>query len=423
MAQLEDRLDGRGRRALAGLALAMLMPSLDTSIANVGLPVLSERFSASLPRVQWVVLSYLVVVTLLVAVMGRLGDRVGHRRLLLAGIGLFTLASALCGLAPSLGLLVAARAAQGVGAAAVMALVPALVAGRLAAARTGRAMGFLGSVSAVGTSLGPCVGGALIAGFGWRSMFLVNVPVGLIALLLAGRSLAPDPAPVKGPSGGGGGALARLVESLRDPTLRDGLAGSLLVSAVMMSTLLVGPFYLSIGLGLDPVRTGLAMAAGPVVAALCGVPAGRLVDRWGGGAAVALGLAAIASGLLALAAQPAFCGIAGYVAAIIVVTAGYALFQAANGTLLLRSAAADRRGLASGLLGLSRNIGLLAGAGLMGWVFALAAGTSDMSAAAPSAVAAGMHATYAVAAVLVLAALTLRGAGKIRPARWSTAAT
>ena len=116
----------------------------------------------------------------------------GRRRLLLVGIFLFTLASVLCGLAPTLRLLIAARAVQGLGAAIMMALTMAFVAGTVPKERTGSAMGLLGTMSAMGTALGPSLGGVLIAGLGWQAIFLVNVPLGIVAWVLAHRYLPAD---------------------------------------------------------------------------------------------------------------------------------------------------------------------------------------------------------------------------------------
>ncbi len=157
------------RWALAGLSLSMLLSSLGTSIANVGLPTLAQAFAASFQEVQWVVLAYLLAITALIVSVGRLGDITGRRRLLLAGIILFTAASVLCGVAPTLWLLIAARAAQGLGAAIMMALTIAFVGETVPKEKTGSAMGLLGTMSAIGTALGPSLGGVLIAGFGWRS--------------------------------------------------------------------------------------------------------------------------------------------------------------------------------------------------------------------------------------------------------------
>jgi MFS family permease len=180
------------RWALAGLALSMLLSSLGTSIANAALPTLAQAFSASFQEVQWIVLAYLLAITTLIVSVGRLGDIYGRRRLLLGGIFLFTLASLLCSLAPSLWLLIVARTAQGLGAAVMMALTMAFVGTTVPKEKTGSAMGVLGTMSAIGTALGPTLGGMLIAGLGWPAIFLVNVPLGIVALLLAQRHLPAD---------------------------------------------------------------------------------------------------------------------------------------------------------------------------------------------------------------------------------------
>lgn len=178
--------------ALASLSLSMLLSSLGTSIANVALPTLALAFSATFQQVQWVVLAYLLAITTLIVSVGRLGDILGRRRLLLGGIALFTTASVLCAAAPSLAWLLAARATQGLGAATMMALTIAFVAETVPKAQTGSAMGLLGTMSAVGTALGPSLGGVLIGGLGWRSIFLVNLPLGILAFLLARHHLPAD---------------------------------------------------------------------------------------------------------------------------------------------------------------------------------------------------------------------------------------
>lgn len=449
-----DRPAAAPRWALAGLSLTMLMPALDTSIANVALPALARSYGASFPAIQWVVLAYLLAIATLIVGAGRLGDLLGRRRLLLAGIVLFTAASLACGLAPSLALLVVARAAQGLGAALMMALTLAMVGEIVPKARTGSAMGLLGTMSAVGTTLGPALGGLLIAGLGWRTIFLVNLPLGLLNLVLALRTLPAD-RPAAGPRarfdgvgtvllalslaayalamtlghGGfgrlnlallaaatGGGLVFVMAQQraaspllrlslLRDAGLGAGLARNLLVATVMMATLVVGPFYLARGLGLDAARVGLVMSAGPLVAALAGVPAGRLVDRFGARALGLAGLAGLAAGLLALAILPAWLGVAGYLGSIAVVTAHYALFQAANNTAIMGVVRAEERGVASGMLNLTRHLGGITGAAVLGAVFAGAASASDVAAAAPGAVAAGMRATFILAGLLILLAL------------------
>src|SRR3954471_5228565 len=145
-----DRTSSTGL-ALAALSLSMLLSSLGTSMANVGLPALAQAFTAPFQQVQWVILAYLLAVTTLIVSVGRFGDITGRRRLLLIGIALFTVASALCGAAPTLWLLIAARALQGVGAAMMMALAMALVGETVPKAKIGSTMGLLGTMSVIGT--------------------------------------------------------------------------------------------------------------------------------------------------------------------------------------------------------------------------------------------------------------------------------
>jgi MFS family permease len=199
---------------------------------------------------------------------------------------------------------------------------------------------------------------------------------------------------------------------LGEPMLKAGLATSALVSTVVMSTLVVGPFYLALALGLDAATVGIVMSVGPLVVALAGVPAGRLADRLGAPRVILAGLLGMGAGCALLALVSPALGLAGYIAPIAVLTTGYALFQTANNTAVMAGASPDQRGAISGVLNLSRNLGLISGASVMGAVFAhavaasaTAAGTDDIIAASPEAVAAGMRTTFAVAAVLIVVAL------------------
>jgi MFS family permease len=192
----------------------------------------------------------------------------------------------------------------------------------------------------------------------------------------------------------------------RDQALSASLAMNTLVSTVMMATLVVGPFYLSRGLGLETALVGLALSAGPLVAALAGVPAGRLVDRFGAERMTIIGLVGIAVGSFVLSVMPTTFGIAGYITPIIVITGGYALFQAANNTAIMTGIGADQRGVISGMLNLSRNLGLITGASVMGAVFALAS-AADITTARPESVATGTRVTFGAAAILIVVALAI----------------
>jgi MFS family permease len=339
----------------------------------------------------------------------------------------------------------------------MMARTMAFVSETVPRDKAGSAMGLLGTMSAIGTALGPTLGGALIAAWGWRAMFLVNLPLGLLALWMLGRHLPADrPAlskqrprfdiagtgvlalvlgaysfamtSARGDFGWRNGALLLLaalgvllfirVESrtasplvrpalFRDPVLRAGFAMSALVTTVVMATLVVGPFYLSGALGLDAARVGLVMSAGPIAAALVGVPAGRAVDRFGARRLTLAGLFTMALGTAGLALLPALLGVCGYVMSLLVATVGYAVFQAANNTGVMEEVRADQRGEVSGLLNLSRNLGLITGASVMGAVFVSGSTVSDASTMPALALTAGMQRTFAVAAAMVLLAITI----------------
>ncbi|KJS12787.1 MAG: hypothetical protein VR78_11735 [Hoeflea sp. BRH_c9] len=453
--------EGRYWPQLAALSLAMVLPSLGTSIANVALPNLATSFGAPMADVQWVVISYLLSVTCFIIPAGRLGDMIGRSRLLLVGMTLFAAASAASAIAPSLWFLIGARAVQGVGAAAMMALTVAMVGDLMPKGRIGSAMGLLGTVSAVGTALGPTLGGALIAAFGWPAVFAVLGVLSGLSLVIS-RSLFPTDPPVShqtiGYDGTGtallalallalssaltlgarlpslaGVALVALsalsivafvlheartpsplvrMELLRERTLGMGLLSMALVSAIVMTTLVVGPFYLSEALSLEPIQIGFVMSVGPAVAALTGAPAGRLVDSLGAFRVMVAGLLAVAAGSIFLAFLPGWFGVSGYVVSLTVITFGYALFQAANTTAVMQSVTSDTRGVTSAMLGLSRNLGLISGASAMGAIYAMGPRIAE----ALGLVAgdeAGLRITFIVAAGLAALALcaNFRGRG------------
>lgn len=437
--------------ALAALSLSALLSSLGISIANVGLPAMALAFGASFHAVQWIVLAYLLSMTALVISAGRLGDISGRKRLLLIGLAIFAVASFLCGFANTLWQLLAARAIQGIGAAVMMALTLAFVGESVPHARIGSAMGLLGTMSAIGTALGPSLGGIFIDAMSWRALFLLNVPLGVAAFMLARRFL---PADRRAPQSSRvafdvigtvilaitltsyamtvtmrgafriwlavttvlGFGMFILVESrvsspmvrlsmLRERALRTGLLTSALVATVMMSTLVVGPFFLSHGLGLDASAVGVVLSVGPIVTAFIGIPAGRFADQFGAQRTTVAGLIGMAAGSLLLSILPVTSGIVGYIGCIAVLTAGYGLFQTANNTAVMSGVVLAQRGVTSGMLTLSRNLGLITGASAMGALFAFASSSTDITVASVTAIATGMHATFAVAAVLIVCAI------------------
>jgi MFS family permease len=396
------------------------------------------------PDTQWVVIAYLLAITTLIVGAGRMGDLFGRRRILLSGIGIFTFASIVCAISPTLWTLVAARTLQGAGAALMMALTIASVADLLPREQTGRAMGLLGTVSAVGTALGPSLGGLMIAWSGWPAIFAAVATIGAVTLVLGWhvfeRSAQVEAAPnaefdVPGfllltialaayamsltttssaipllVLAAAALALFVVVElrspspliaigKLRDRVLSGKLVALALMTAIVMATLSVGPFYLIGTAGLNAAMAGFVMSTGPVVSALAGIPAGRLIDRWGSRRTALMGLGATTVGCILMAALPAIAGVPGYVAALVPITGGYALFQASNNTAVMKAAPAEQRGVFSALLGLSRNLGLITGASAMGAVFAsTSAGLPWL--ALPAGGLTGLQATFTAAAIL-----------------------
>lgn len=380
------------------LGLSMLLASLGTSIVNIALPTLAEVFLLPFIQVQAVVIGYLISLTITVVIAGRLGDRYGCKSMLIVGLIIFSLASLLCSVAPSLWILVAARSFQGIGAAFLMTLAMALTRQTVSKSQLGRAMGMLGTISALGTALGPVLGGFLLVVSGWQSIFGLQFILAGIAIILA-RVLLPNDYIKK--------QIPALTSLQIDQNITPNLMVNSLVAAVMMTTLVIGPFYLSLGLNLDQIQVGLIMGIGPVVAILSGIPSGRLVDRWGSRYIVITGLIFLIIGSSMLAILPKLMGLSGYIMPIIILTSGYQLFQAANNTMTLADVPKARQGMVSGLLSLSRNMGLIIGASVMGAIFSFGVGTNQLTQATALAIIDGMQLTFICAGALMVVGLLI----------------
>lgn len=446
----------RLRVGASGLALSVLVASLGTSAANVALPTIARELDASFAQTQWVALAYLLAMTATSLTVGHLGDLFGRRRILWSGIAVFTAAALLCAIAPTLWMLIAARALQGVGAAVMMALPLARARDMVPPERLGSVMGLLGTTAAVGTASGPALGGLLITVAGWPTIFAAMVPLGLLAGLLTGASAKDGHRTGAAPRGfdiGGvllltaavtlytlgvtapgadgswptlpllGGAVVATglfvlrefrathallpLSLLTNRSISGGAILNLIVGTVMMSTLVVGPFFLAGGLHLPPAAIGATMAAGPVASIGTGLLAGRAVDRFGTSRTTSLGLAAMIVGALALALLPGWWGLPGYITGTVLLAPGYQLFLAANNTGVLSATPAERRGLTSGLLGLSRNLGLVTGASVLAALFAAASGSPEITAASPEALTSALRVTFLGTAALLTVAVLL----------------
>lgn len=406
---------GRRGAAAASIAAAISTTVLDAAMVNIALPSAARDLGLTPAEAVWVVNAFQITVVGLLIPLASLGEIIGFRRLWASGLALFLLGAVACALAPSLPWLLLARVAQGVGAAAVMALMAALVRHTYPSAMLGRAIGTNAMVVALCSALGPSLGAAVLAVASWPMVFLAHLPLGLAALFW-GRRVLPDVPPRRRPFDLGSAALnvgsfgalflgldlllhaplaaavallAALLcfvallrremgkpvpllplDLLRIPELRFALGASVCMFAANMLTLIALPFHLAQA-GYGPVETGAAMTPYPLAIGLLAPVAGRWADRWptappcmAGGATLALALVALAllppAGLVAVGAALAVAGI------------GFGFFQAPNNRTMLAAAPRARIGGAGGMQATARVLGQSLGATLAAAAFTLA---------------------------------------------------
>lgn len=353
---------------IGSLSVSVLIASVATSIANIVLPAISSSFGVSFSVVRWVVLSYLIATTIFSLVVGRIGDLKGRRKVLLYSMVLFVVGTLLSASAFSFSALIVARIFQGVGGAALIVLPLAIVTEKVAKENTGRVVGLFATMSAVGTASGPSIGGFLSGGYGWRAPFFLVAVLGFINILflLTLDRNEESSSVVKKESHAPVEALHLLS---MDPLLRIRLASNLTVSAVMMSTLISGPFYLTHVLKLSDAHMGLVMSAGPITSVFFGLLSGWFVDRFGFLSVLKVGFIQLVIGSLCFTFLPLFFGAVGFAVSAISLSFGYQLFLSANSSCIMKNLASDERGLVSGALSLSRNLGLMIGTFVMGGLF------------------------------------------------------
>jgi EmrB/QacA subfamily drug resistance transporter len=460
---------------LTGLCIGVFMFTLDGSIVNVALPTLVTALSTSFDMVQGVVVAYLLVATALVMPAARWGDRVGKPRAYALGLLLFTAGSLLCGLAPTVGWLIAFRALQGLGAVLVSALGAAIVGEMFGPHERGRAMGMIGSAVLLGVAIGPSLGGFIISIAGWRWMFLVNIPVGLIAFAVVQRfvpAIAPRApnAPFDWPGtllagvmlsafalGLIGGqrngfadpfvvmllvvALVSLLTFLKVEASKDGalldlrlfrnvpFASGLLMAGLMFMVLagtgFLMPFFLEVIAGYSTAQVGLLLAISPIAGGVVAPFGGALSDRVGSRVVTVSGLTLIALGSASFITMDAHPGVLGFALRVIPIGTGMGLFNAANNSSVLNAVTREQLGIASALLSLVRTLGQTTGVPLLAAVFTLAA-LGHATSGKPHALLSlptdtllhGMHVAFGAAAVFVGGAIwaAVRFAGRGRAA-------
>ncbi len=401
------------------VAIGVFMATLDSSIVNVSLPAIAHGFGIPLSgAIEWVVIAYLVTTAAVILTAGRLADMIGHRIIWACGLVLFTLGSAFCGAAPSVGLLIAARALQGLGGALLFAVSPAMLTRAFPASERGRALGFNALVVALGTSAGPTLGGLITESLSWRWIFYVNVPIGIVgfvatimllhtpvqhrgghfdplgAVLLAiglasltgGLSFGQElgwtslPIVVLGAAAVIAlGALPFVEQRVRYPVLNLSLFRnrvfvsaqiSLMVSFLaLFAVSFLLPFYFEELRGFQVLEAGLLLTPFPLTIAVIAPWSGSLADRIGTRWLAAGGLALASIGLVLLSGLNAQSSIVDIIWRLCVTGAGQALFQSPNNSALLGAAPRDQQGVASGFLATGRVIGQSVSVAVAGAIF------------------------------------------------------
>jgi EmrB/QacA subfamily drug resistance transporter len=404
---------------LIAVGTGTFMSALDTSVVNVVLPVIQQTFGTDVATVEWIVTIYLLVVAGLMLSFGRLGDLRGHKPLYLLGFVIFVLGSAMCGLAPSALSLISFRGFQALGAAMLAANSPAILTKNFPDSQRGQALGLQATMTYLGLTVAPSIGGWLTDQLGWRSVFYINVPVGSLALWLSWRFIPRD-TPQKiveqfdlvgaficmaglvslllglnqGHSWGwtspaiisliliSGILLAifvrlelRSTHPMLDLSLfRERVFSASATSAVLnyicvFSILFLMPYYLLQGQQMDPSAAGLVLTAQPIVMAIVAPISGTLSDKIGVQLPSIFGMAVLGIGLFLLSNLGSHSSIFQVALALGIAGLGTGTFISPNNSALMGSAPKNRQGIAAGVLATSRSVGMVLGIGLAGAIF------------------------------------------------------
>jgi EmrB/QacA subfamily drug resistance transporter len=387
------------------------MGATDSSIVNVTLPLLSTVFQVDIPTIGWIAIAYQLASTSTLGTFGRMTDVFGRRSIYLAGFAVFVLGSALCGLASSALTLILFRVIQGFGSAMLVANSMALVTSVFPSHKRGTAIAFLETSVSAAFTIAPTLGGLLQSWLGWRSIFYVNIPIGLMGFLLAYAIIADPPReavrrPLDLPGaiflsaaltgllltltrgvGDNPSALAFrwlalpalvflavfvIVESrTADPTIDLGLfrgrvfaganAAKVFAYSAMSSVTFLMPFYLERALGFSATQTGLGMTALPVALAAGSMIGGPLSDRFGSHVLAPIGMIIASAGAVVLTRITPAMGYPAAMAAMLLVGLGMGLFIVPNDSAIMGAAPRDKLGVASGILATTRNLGLSSG--------------------------------------------------------------
>jgi EmrB/QacA subfamily drug resistance transporter len=416
---------------LIAIGASTFMSALDTSVVNAVLPIINQSFDSDIATVQWVVTIYLLIVSGLLLSFGRLGDMRGHKPIFMTGFAIFITSSALCGLAPSIEALITFRGFQALGAAMLAANSPAILTKSFPSSQRGQALGLQATMTYLGLTFAPSLGGWLTDLTSWRAVFYINIPVGMAAFLLSWRFIPRDkivgsderfdlPGSAvflaglitllvglnQGPSWGWSSiptislltfsivflVVFVLVERKNPNPMLDlslfknrvfsvSTASAILNYIAVFSILLLLPFYLIQGRSLSPSQAGLILTIQPIIMALVAPIAGAISDRIGTRLPSVFGLTFLCLGLLLLARLGPLSSIVEIVFALAAVGFGTGTFISPNNSAIMGSAPLKRQGIAAGILATARSTGMVLGVGLAGAIFTtiLASGQANDS--------------------------------------------
>jgi EmrB/QacA subfamily drug resistance transporter len=404
---------------LAAVASSIFLATVDGSIVNIALPTLEKELGTQFSVVQWVVLAYLLTMTTLMLAVGRLADMFGKKKLFVAGLAIFTVGSTLCGFSNSIYMLIASRVLQALGAAMSISLGPAITTESFPAQERGKALGITGTMVSLGSISGPAIGGLLLGSFSWHWIFFVNIPIGIIGVIISSRFI-PDIRPggrekfdlpgalilfvslfsflmglTLGQDLGWSNGLvlglaAVFVVGLFGFTLREKSTSSPLIDFKLFSNnlfsvnLITGfatfvcgtgisilmPFYLQNVKQYRPDQMGLLLGAFPLAMGVMAPLAGSLSDRFGSRRLTAVGLGALLAAYIGISTLTEGTSILGYVLRFVPLGLGMGLFQSPNNSAVMGAVPKNRLGVASSLLSLTRTIGQTTGIAVMGAVWA-----------------------------------------------------
>jgi MFS family permease len=354
---------------LAAICLGSLLFLVDTTAVTVAVPDIGREFVTPLSGLQWVLTIYTLVLALIMLPAGFVADRHGHRRVFLAGLGIFLLTSLICGLTPGIEVLIAARGVQAIGGAAMAVTTFTLIGSCYSGRDRGIAMGIWGAVNGLAAATGPMIGGVLTQYWSWRAIFMINLPIVIVTVALTLR-IAPSP--------GNRGKRFDVLGLLG--LFRSSSFTAIMVCAGVSSSVFACLVYTSVwlqsGLGLGPVRAGLALVPLALSIFVASTVAGRLHDV-SPRIMIGIGLLVAAAGCALQAGLDDQSTARSILAGLVVTGAGVGLAMPSMGGALLGSVAPQRFGIAVDAMTTCRQLGQSLGVAALGVVFSSGTGPAD----------------------------------------------